>query len=90
MGLFSVLAQGFPVIAGEDDDRIVAPAPAFDGGEELLQGGVDIGDLTVVEPAVVFGKKRLRRLVGFMRIVAVDPGVRARSGPGPRAIGGRR
>lgn len=73
MGLFSVLTQGFAMVAGEDDDRAAGPL-AVDEVGELLQREVHIGDFAVVEPAFVLGEERLRGLVGMVRVGAVNPG----------------
>jgi hypothetical protein len=59
----AVLAEPFPVIGGNGDDGLLG-----NGGEQLLQRGVDVRDFSLV----VVGE-RIRRIVRRVRIEEVNP-----------------
>jgi hypothetical protein len=73
MGFFSVLAQGFSVVAGEDDDGVVQDSLFPDIIEQLLQGGVDISHFSVIRPVLIKSQERFRGLIGIVRVITVNP-----------------
>ena len=77
VGPFAVAAQGLSVIAQDDDDRLLVQPIGVEPGNETSHLRVDKGDLAVIEtgrtsPAVL-RQEGLRRLVGRVRVVEVDP-----------------
>ena len=80
MNRLAVLAERLAVIRGDCHERAVADAEPRQSRVESADEFVGPGDLAVVWLARIAGRIRLRRLVGRVRIVQVDPdeGARAR------------
>ena len=73
MCIFSMLAESFAMIAGNNNDCVLIGARFLQSGNEVGEGGVGVGDFTVVEVLRVFLGEGWRRLVRIMRIVEVYP-----------------
>ena len=74
MGLFAVLAEAFAVIAAEHHERVGLLAR----GRQPRQNPADLrigeGDFAVVSITARLFEKCLRRIIGRVRIVEMDPG----------------
>ena len=74
VGALLVLPQAFAVVGRQDDEEIVAEPVPVDVVGEPGDLAVREGDLAEVGILAVLALKRLRRRVGGVRIVEVDPG----------------
>ncbi len=73
VSIFSVLAQAFAVIAGDDDDGVVVDAGFLQKCNPVGDRGIGVGNFAVVQMVFVFLRERRRRLVGIVRIEQVHP-----------------
>jgi hypothetical protein len=71
--VLAMLPEGFTVIAGHDDERLVGQTLRLEPLHEPLDLAVDEGDLAVVEVRAD-SPEGLRRFVGLVRVEVVDPG----------------
>ena len=73
MLLFAVFAQRFTVIAKEYDHGAVVELIALQPREEASEFVVGVSDLSVVGMTAVLGAIRLRRIVGTVGVVQMQP-----------------
>ena len=69
----AVLAEALAVIGGDRDDRVREAPAALEAREQAAELLVHVGDLAVVGPRREARREGLRRLVGRVRVVVVDP-----------------
>ena len=69
----AVLAQSLAVVGGEDEDRVVQYAAAFQAFAQQADEGVGVGHLCVVGAVGILGPVGFRRRVGVVRLEQVDP-----------------
>ena len=69
-----VLPEALPVVGEEHEDRAVPDARALEPRDEAPHHLVGVGHLAEVPLAPVAREERLRRLVGRVGVVEVDPG----------------
>ena len=74
MRALAVLAERLPVVRRDDDERAVERARAAQAIQKGTERRVRVGDFPRVRIGGVARSIRLRRLVGIVRIVEVDPG----------------
>ena len=72
--VLAVLAEALAVVGEEDEDRAVPDPRALQPRDEAPHDLVGVGDLAEVRLARVAREERLRRLVGRVGVVEVDPG----------------
>src|ERR1035438_5002237 len=73
MSFLSVLAQSFPMIASNNDDRVIVSARLFQIRNPVRQRRIGIRDFAIVQMISILLRKRGRRLVWIMRIVHMHP-----------------
>ena len=78
MRSFAVASQSLPVVADKNEDRILVQAILLQPGDTPSDLFIHESDLTVVEadeaPGAEFRAIRLRRFIGSMRVVKMNPG----------------
>ena len=73
MGPLAVVAQGLPVVSGQNDEGPLRGDGIAERIEEPPQDLVRVGDLSVIELLGIAGEERLGRRIGIMGIVKMDP-----------------
>ena len=71
--VFAVFAERFAVIAKGDDQRRIIKMVLLEPCHQVSEFVIRVGDLAIVEMAAVLGAVGLRRIVGAMRIVKMQP-----------------
>ena len=71
--VFAVFAERLAVIAEGDDQRRIIETVLLEPRHQVSEFVIGIGNLAIVEVAGVFGAVGLRRIVGAVRIVKMQP-----------------
>ena len=73
VSVFTVVAEAFAVVAGQDDRRSAGQTARVEKVEQAQKLRVDVGDLAQVRPIRVLLRERRRRCIGRVRVIEVDP-----------------
>ena len=71
--LLAVVAEALAVVRGQNHQRSIKICTLFQGFAEVADQGVGVGDLALVGAPAILRRKRLRRRVGIVRVVEVEP-----------------
>src|SRR6185437_6196661 len=70
---FSVFAEGLSMIGHDSNERAVIKSLGAQGGKQVSDRGVNVGDFSVIGKGGIALRVRRRWIVGIMRVVKMDP-----------------